>query len=129
MDLQSAALSDGQELSSARLADALRDLLQRNHREGYSKLLRRHYCYIAPSPGTYPFQWFWDTCFHVIMLTRLGDFGAAQRSLRSLFAMQEEGGFVGHMVFWKQVLPRRRTDVLQARPSWRFNRHPWRPET
>jgi glycogen debranching enzyme len=52
------------------------------------------------------------------MLTRLGDFDAAKRSLRSLFTMQEDDGFVGHMVFWNQLLPRRRTDVLQARPSW-----------
>src|SRR6185295_2453567 len=110
---------DMQANRSTPLAEALRELLLRNHREGYSKLLRRHYRYISPAPGTYPFQWFWDTCFHVIMLTRLGEFDLAQRNLRSLFAMQEEDGFVGHMVFWKQVLPRRRTDVLQARPSWR----------
>lgn len=103
---------------SAPWADELKELLRRNHREGYSRLLRRHYCYFAPSPGTYPYQWFWDTCFHVVMLTRLGEFEAAKRSLRSLFAMQEDDGFVGHMVFWNQLLPRRRTDVLQARPSW-----------
>jgi glycogen debranching enzyme len=30
--------------------------------------------------------------------------------------MQEDNGFVGHMVFWKQVLPHRPSDVLQARP-------------
>ena len=114
--LQSAA--PAQDASGVALADALRQLLRHNHREGYSKLLGRHYCYIAPSPGTYPYQWFWDTCFHIVMLTRLGEFEAAKRSLRSLFTMQEDDGFVGHMVFWKQLLPRRRTDVLQARPSW-----------
>jgi glycogen debranching enzyme len=32
--------------------------------------------------------------------------------------MQEENGFVGHMVFWKQPLPKRRSDVMQARPTW-----------
>src|SRR5262249_10638831 len=101
------------------LADALHRLLMGNVREGYSRLLRRHYCYIAPSPGTYPFQWFWDTCFHVLMLTRLGEHESPRRNLRSLFQMQEEDGFVGHMVFWKQVMPLRHTDVLQARPSWR----------
>jgi glycogen debranching enzyme len=87
-------------------------------REGYSGLLGQHYCYIAPSLKTYPFQWFWDTCFHVIMLARLGEFDAAKRNLRSLFAMQEENGFVGHMIFWKQLLPKRRSDVMQARPTW-----------
>lgn len=97
----------------------LLELLQRNAREGHSRLLQRHYCYIAPSPRTYPFQWFWDTCFHVFMLVRLGEVAWAKRNLTSLFAMQEEAGFVGHMVFWHQMLPRRRTDVLQARPSLR----------
>ena len=41
------------------------------------------------------------------------------RNLRSLFAMQEEDGFVGHMIFWRQALPLRRSDVMQARPRWR----------
>jgi glycogen debranching enzyme len=102
------------------LRESVRALLKRNTRDGYSRLLRRHYCYIAPAPPKpYPFQWFWDTCFHVIMLARLGECELAQRNLRSLFAMQEEDGFVGHMVFWQQTLPLRRSDVMQARPTWR----------
>jgi len=109
----------GLTLAGVPLRDAVRRLLLRNTRSGFSTLLDRHYCYIAPSPGTYPFQWFWDTCFHVIMLARLGEHETARRNLRSLFAMQEDDGFVGHMVFWNQVLPVRRTDVLQARPAWR----------
>src|SRR5919106_3257927 len=105
-------------LSDEELRGAVRRLLLGNMQEGYSGLLGQHYCYIAPSPRTYPFQWFWDTCFHVIMLARLGEYDAAKRNLRSLFAMQEENGFVGHMIFWKQVLPQRRSDVMQARPTW-----------
>ncbi len=94
-----------------------RELLLRNVKDGYSRLLGQHYCYIAPSPRTYPFQWFWDTCFHVIVLARLGEYDLAKRNLRSLFAMQEDDGFVGHMIFWNQVLPKRRSDVMQARPT------------
>jgi glycogen debranching enzyme len=109
---------DEHALSDAALRERVRVLLHANKKQGYSSLLSRHYCYIAPAPGTYPFQWFWDTCFHVIMLARLGERDFAQRNLRSLFAMQDDNGFVGHMVFWKQVLPVRWTDVLQARPSW-----------
>src|SRR5581483_814637 len=71
------------------LRESLRELLRRNAREGYSALLGQHYSYIAPAPATYPFQWFWDTCFHVIMLARLGEFDMAKRNLRSLFAMQD----------------------------------------
>ena len=108
----------GTPMTEQSLRQSVRRLLLANARRGFSKLLDRHYCYIAPSPGTYPFQWFWDTCFHVIMLARLGEHDEAKRNLRSLFAMQEDDGYVGHMIFWNQVLPRRRTDVLQARPSW-----------
>jgi glycogen debranching enzyme len=108
-----------QALGDAALRERVRALLRANMRKGYSKLLDRHYCYVAPAPGTYPFQWFWDTCFHAIMLARLAERDLAQRNLRSLFEMQEDDGFVGHMIFWKQVLPVRSTDVFQARPSWR----------
>jgi glycogen debranching enzyme len=96
-----------------------RRLLLHNLKEGYSPLLDRHYCYIAPSPERYPFQWFWDSCFHVIVLARLAECELAKRALRSLFAMQEDDGFVGHMVFWRNVLPTRPSDILQARPSLR----------
>jgi glycogen debranching enzyme len=100
------------------LKSRIHKLLLSNARRGYSGLLGQSYCYIAPAPDTYPFQWFWDTCFHVVMLARLGEYDLAKRNLRSLFAQQEENGFVGHMIFWKQLLPKRRSDVLQARPTW-----------
>jgi glycogen debranching enzyme len=32
--------------------------------------------------------------------------------------MQRADGFVGHMIFWRQILPVRLTDVVQAQPSW-----------
>jgi glycogen debranching enzyme len=100
------------------LRKRVRELLLGNVKDGYSGLLGQNYCYIAPALKPYPFQWFWDTCFHVVILARLGEHDLAKRNLRSLFAMQEENGFVGHMIFWKQLLPKRRTDVMQARPTW-----------
>jgi glycogen debranching enzyme len=105
-------------MTEAELREQVRTLLLRNERHGYSGLLGQHYCYVAPALKPYPFQWFWDSCFHVVMLARLGEFDVAKRSLRSLFAMQQDDGFVGHMIFWKQLLPLRRTDVMQARPTW-----------
>ena len=105
-------------MSDEGLRRTVRELLLTNLTEGYSGLLGQSYCYVAPSRRTYPFQWFWDTCFHVVMLARLGEHDTAKRNLRSLFAMQEDNGFVGHMIFWKQALPRRHTDVIQARPTW-----------
>jgi glycogen debranching enzyme len=100
------------------LRTRVRELLLGNVKDGYSGLLGQNYCYVAPALKPYPFQWFWDTCFHVVILARLGEHDLAKRNLRSLFAMQEENGFVGHMIFWKQLLPKRRTDVMQARPTW-----------
>jgi glycogen debranching enzyme len=110
-------LAGADTMTHSELRAAVRALLLRNVREGYSALLGQNYCYIAPSLKTYPFQWFWDTCFHVIMLARLGEHELAKRNLRSLFAMQIDDGFVGHMIFWRQVLPKRRSDVMQARLS------------
>lgn len=113
-DTESATAAD-----RAVLQDELRQLLVQNTKDGYSHLLRRHFCYVSPSVGTYPYQWFWDTCFHVIMLARLQEYDLAKRNLRSLFEMQEENGFVGHMIYWKRALPGYINDIIQARPSVR----------
>ncbi|GAB3833346.1 hypothetical protein GCM10028895_52280 [Pontibacter rugosus] len=79
-------------------------------KEGFS------YHFTKPSPGTYPFQYFWDTCFHVFMLSALGEEKMAKEHLRSLFEMQRPDGFVGHMNYWKRLWPGRVTDFLQLRP-------------
>jgi glycogen debranching enzyme len=105
-------------MDEKQLSEPVRELLLGNVKDGYSALLGQHYCYIAPALKPYPFQWFWDTCFHVVILARLGEFDLAKKNLRSLFAMQEANGFVGHMVFWNKVLPTRLSDVIQARPTW-----------
>lgn len=105
-------------MTEAELRSRVRRLLLDNVKHGYSALLGQSYCYIAPALKPYPFQWFWDTCFHVVILARLGEYDLAKRGLRSLFAMQEDNGFVGHMIFWKQILPRRRSDIMQAKPTW-----------
>jgi glycogen debranching enzyme len=99
------------------LNERVRALMLDNVSEGYSALLGAHYCYVMPSKERYQFQWFWDTCFHVFILCALGEVELVKRNMRSLFRQQEDNGFVGHMVFWKQVLPNRITDVLQARPT------------
>lgn len=101
------------------IPERLRQLLLHNTKEGYSRLLNRHYCYVAPALGTYQYQWFWDACFHVIMFARLGELELAKRDLRSLFEMQEDNGFVGHMIYWKRALPHHVADVIQSRPSLR----------
>ena len=93
----------------------VRALLLANQVKGYSSLLGAHYNYIAPAQDRYHFQWFWDTCFHVFMLCALGEIKVAEENMRSLFRMQEDDGFVGHMIFWNRLLPHTPTDVVQAK--------------
>jgi len=105
-------------MTERELSDRIRELMLANVKDGYSSLLGQSYTYVAPALDRYMFQWFWDTCFHVVILARLGEYELAKSNLRSLFEMQEADGFVGHMIFWNRVIPRRRTDIVQARPTW-----------
>lgn len=95
----------------------VRSLLQENMVTGYSKTARQRYHYTKPSPETYPFQFFWDTCLHVFILVSLGDIDMAKKHLSGLFSLQEEDGFVGHMIYWNNILPGRFTDIFQSRPD------------
>jgi hypothetical protein len=55
--------------------------------------------YTMPSPGRYPWQWFWDSCFAAISWRRF-DRGRARAELESLLAAQRPDGFIGHTIFW-----------------------------
>lgn len=77
------------------------------------------YHYTKPSPGRYPYQFFWDTCFHVFILSALGEYKMAKEHLISLFSLQKKDGFVGHMIYWDRLIPGRITDIFQAKPSLR----------
>ncbi len=81
--------------------------------------------YTKPSPGRYPYQFFWDTCFHVFILSALGEHDMAKEHLLSLYAKQKDDGFVGHMIYWDRVKPGRITDIFQSKPSLRnlFHSH------
>lgn len=71
---------------------ALRDAVQR--------VLDDHWVpegYAAPHAGTYPWQWLWDSCFHVLVWQSLGRPDRAQSELASLFGPQAPSGFVPHM--------------------------------
>lgn len=92
-------------------------ILEHNNNEGYSKLLKKNYCYISPDKKKYPFQWFWDTFFHIYILCACEKYELAKRNLKSLFAVQEPDGFVGHMIYWKRVLPPSIWQIIEARPT------------
>lgn len=54
--------------------------------------------YTAPNPHRYPWQWLWDSCFHAIVWSGLGD-ARALTEMRSLFGLQLPGGFLPNMGF------------------------------
>jgi hypothetical protein len=59
----------------------------------------RHFVFTVPSRKQYPFQWFWDSCFHAIVWARV-DVERAQEELRGLLAAQTDSGFIPHVIFW-----------------------------
>lgn len=79
---------------------------------------KQYFHFTRPAPDLYPFQFFWDTCFHVFILCALDEAEMAQKHIRSLFALQEDDGFVGHMIYWNRLRPGRVTDFFQSAPRF-----------
>jgi hypothetical protein len=73
----------------------LRQNWERGERDG------KTYEYTQPSPGRYPWQWYWDSCFAAIVWRRF-DPARARAELESLLAAQRPNGFIGHTIFWNQ---------------------------
>ena len=53
--------------------------------------------FCPPNPEVYPHQWLWDSCFHAIAWSALGDGGRGVRELTSCLDGQLDSGFVPHM--------------------------------
>ncbi|HEX5225761.1 MAG TPA: hypothetical protein VFW29_11595 [Solirubrobacteraceae bacterium] len=87
--------------------ETIRDLceatLRANWREGERGTDGARFAYTSPSPGRYPFQWYWDSCF-AAMVWRRFDPARARAELESLLAAQREDGFIGHTIFWDGAL-------------------------
>jgi hypothetical protein len=79
------------------LAEAQR-VLRQNCVEGNRG--ETHFSYTEPSPGRYPWQWYWDSCFAAIVWRRFEP-ARARDELESLLAAQRPDGFVGHTIFWR----------------------------
>jgi Mannosylglycerate hydrolase MGH1-like glycoside hydrolase domain len=58
------------------------------------------FAYTEPSPGRYPWQWYWDSCFAAIVWRRFEP-ARARAELESLLAAQRPDGFIGHTIFWR----------------------------
>lgn len=83
------------------MTDEVRNLYDRNRQRGHATWCDVTYDFVCPSMGTYPFQWFWDSCFHAIVLSHF-DLERARTELRSLLANAQPDGFVAHVTFWQR---------------------------
>ncbi len=63
----------------------------------------RGYCF--PNAGVYPHLWLWDSCFHAIAWSALGD-RRALPELEAVFAAQLDDGFVPHMRYAGETIRR-----------------------
>ena len=57
--------------------------------------------YTIPSPKEYPYQWLWDSCFHIIILSHF-EIEDAKKELRSLLSRQFENGMIPHIIYWEK---------------------------
>jgi hypothetical protein len=92
-----AEIETGQRLT-LEVAEKARRTLERNWRQGDRAGVR--YAYTAPSPGRYPWQWYWDSCFAAIVWRRF-DARRARAELESLLSAARDDGFIGHTIFWE----------------------------
>jgi hypothetical protein len=78
-------------------------VLTRNWQEGVRRVDDVPFAYTRPSPGHYPWQWYWDSCFTAIAWRHF-DPERSRRELGSLLSAQREDGFIGHTIFWNTPL-------------------------
>jgi len=83
------------------LAARVEELYRRNRQTGHAAWCDADYDFVCPSEGTYPFQWFWDSCFHAIVLTHI-DIERAKSELASLLRNAQPDGLVSHVTFWQR---------------------------
>ena len=96
------------------LLASARSLLESNTQEARKD--GRTYRFSVPSPRAYPFQWFWDSCFHAIVWTYF-DLERAKDELRSLVASQRHDGLIPHVIFWNRALAQRSPRSWHQRQS------------
>jgi glycogen debranching enzyme len=81
------------------LRTAVITLFRVNRRQGHAAWRGTDYDFVCPATGLYPHQWFWDSCLHAIVLSRL-DVPRAEAELETLLATQQADGFIPHVTYW-----------------------------
>jgi hypothetical protein len=97
------------------------EVLRRNWLEGERDGTR--FAYTRPSPGRYPWQWYWDSCFAAIAWRRVAP-ERPRAELRTLLSAQREDGFIGHTIFWDRPVSLGRYPFYNVR-----SRHSFQTET
>ena len=87
-------------MDRAALEEGARRILLSNLRQGTADWNGKEYNFVCPSLTGYPFQWFWDSCFHAIALSHL-DPDQAKAELRTLMSGAQPNGFIPHIIFWE----------------------------
>ena len=89
-------------MTDAELRETAERQLRANLRRGVSSLNGRPYSFCVPSNVTYPFQWFWDSCFHAIVWSHI-DIEQAKEELRTLLRAQRKSGRIPHRIAWEKM--------------------------
>lgn len=84
-----------------RLRREAAQILAENRRTGHAAWNGQDYAYVVPSAGSYPFQWFWDSCFHAIALTHVNRDWARQE-IETLLKGATSSGFIPHQILWEK---------------------------
>ncbi len=82
------------------MEERARQILLTNLRQGVADWNGKEFSFVVPSLTGYPFQWFWDSCFHAIALTHL-DLAQARAELTTLLSGAQPDGFIPHIIFWE----------------------------
>jgi hypothetical protein len=91
------------EVNSSMVRRICEAALRTNWREGVRHTDGVPFSYTCPSPGHYPWQWYWDSCFAAIAWRHF-DPARSRRELESLLGAQRDDGFIGHTIFWETPL-------------------------
>ena len=87
-------------MERSELQEAARKILLGNLRRGVADWNGKEFNFVCPSLTGYPFQWFWDSCFHAIALLHL-DPEQAKAEMRTLMSGALPDGFIPHIIFWE----------------------------
>ena len=87
-------------MERAQLEEQARQILLTNLRKGVADWNGKEFSFVVPSLTGYPFQWFWDSCFHAIALTHL-DLDQARAEITTLLSGAQPDGFIPHIIFWE----------------------------